>query len=67
MGFIQNDDAVLAEEGICEDLPQEAPIRHVPDGSVLKGLIAHSAAIQLGFSFQSKHFYTHHTSAHNTR
>lgn len=48
MGFIQNDDTVLAEEGVCQDLSQKAPISHVPDGSVLKGLIRHSAA-GLGF------------------
>lgn len=44
MSFIQNDDTVLAEEGVCQDLPQKAPISHVPDGSVLQGSITHSAA-----------------------
>lgn len=50
VGFIQNDDAVLAEEGVSQDLPQEAPISHVPDYSVLQGSSRHSAA-SLAFCF----------------
>lgn len=53
MGFIQNDDTVLAEKGVCQYLPQQAAIGHIPDGSILKGLIRHSAVI-LDFYFKVK-------------
>lgn len=36
VGFIQDDDAVLAEKGVSQDVPQQAAVGHVPDGSVLK-------------------------------
>lgn len=45
MGFIQNDDTVLVEKGIYQYVPQQAAISHIPDGSILKGLISHSAVI----------------------
>lgn len=43
MGFIQNDDTVLAEKGVGQNMPQQAAIRHVLDGSILKGSIRPSA------------------------